>query len=93
MHTKDDKVQDNDVTIGLEEVLQLCQEHEGGKEHNAELEHDEAREFDGTCFPHIDARTCEAVDLGGNGTGHHGREVAKEDARRLDAHEVAHAHG
>ena len=90
---EDHQVEEDDVAIALEEEAELGDKHDRREEHDAELEHDEARELRGAGLAGVEARAGQADDLAGDRARHHGREVAEEDARRLDAHQVAHADG
>ena len=92
MARKHEQVEDDDVSVALEEETELGPQHNAGKQHDAKLEHDEASELRGRGRANGEAGLCELVDLRGKRTHLHGREVTKEVARRLDGHEVAKAH-
>lgn len=55
VHAEDDEVQDHDIAVGLEEELELGGKHDGSKEHDTELEHDEAGELGSRSFARIES--------------------------------------
>ena len=90
---KHEQVDEDDVAVALEEELELGEQHHGRKDHHAHLKHDETGELHRRRLTHRKASLGELVDLRWQGPHLHGREVAKEDSRRLHGHEVTHANG
>ena len=80
------------IRIAVNEEGQTRGEQDGTPCHQTELVHDEARELRGAGLAHVLPGLGEPVDLGGCGPHHHGRQVAEEDAARLNGDEVADAH-
>ncbi len=91
MHAERRRTQKGDVPTALDEERQPEGHEQRAPCHEAELVHHEPRELNGPCLADALPRLGEPVDLGGRGAHHHGREVAEEDAARLDRHQVAHA--
>ena len=81
------------IDIGVHEPLPPEEEHESSEDALSCLVDDEAGVLDSTC--RSDRKPCphETVDLGRRAACAVRRQVREEDARRLDAHEVADAQG
>ena len=89
--TKD--AQQRHVAITLGEKRHTGEQQNGAPCHQTKLVHDKARELRGTRLAHVLAGFGQAVNLGRRRAHHHRRQIAKEDAARLDRNEVADADG
>ncbi len=92
LEAEEKNADEGDVAELLVEVAPAEEQHDRGKDALAGLVEHKTREVQGARLAHGHARAREAVDLGGRRAGAAGREAHKEDARGLDAHEVADAH-
>ena len=85
--------QERHIAIALGEKRHAGEQQNGAPGNEAKLIHDKAGELRGSGLANVLAGFGQAVDLGRRGTHHHGRQVAKEDAARLDRDEVANTDG
>lgn len=93
MTAKAKDAQQRHVAITLGEKRHAGEQQNGTPCHQAKLVHDKAGELRGTRFAHVLAGFGKAVNLSRRRAHHHGCQVAKEDAARLDRNEVADADG
>lgn len=93
MSTKAKDAQQRHVAVAFGKKRHTGEQQDSAPGDQAKLVHDKTRELRGAGLAHVLARLGQAVDLGGSRAHHHGRQVAKEDATRLDRDQVADADG
>ena len=93
MATKAKDAQQRHVAIALSEKRHTRKQEDGAPCHQAKLVDDKTRKLRRAGLAHIKAGPGQAIDLRRRGSNHHRRQVAKEDAARLDRDKVADTDG
>ena len=91
--TKAKDAQQRHVAVAFGKKRHTGEQQDSAPGDQAKLVHDKTRELRGAGLAHVLAGLGQAIDLSRGGAHHHGRQVAKEDATRLDRDQVADADG
>ena len=89
---KTEDAQQRDVAVVLGKIRHPGQKQNGAPGNETKLVHDESRELRGAGLSHVLSCLGQTVNLSRRGAHHHGREIAKKDARGLDGNKIANTH-